>query len=279
MPKVSLSRWRRMRRCSGPCAPTSAAPVTGSFATVSAPSPSPSEASAPESLTLSRSATGARTRCIIAGWARCHAGGSSSASVVAMTARGEVVGLDRADDHARRHLVEVAGVARVGRGQLAGGPAAELAARPERFERAQQQGLADVLAIGAGEDHGGRRFGEPGLGLEPFAQRGRGGGLMAQRLHHPDDAVAVAGRADQRLERAVLVQETGADLVDLGARRFAVLDQLFEQVVVELGQVLEHRGTRLVLAVERPRRDLDELRGSALAVAPGPVRRRGRRRR
>ena len=64
MPKTSFSRWRSTRRCSGPCTPTSAPPVAGSWVTVSAPSPSASAASEPDSLTPSRSVTGASTRCM-----------------------------------------------------------------------------------------------------------------------------------------------------------------------------------------------------------------------
>ena len=66
-------------------------------------------------------------------------------------------------------------------------------------------------------------------------------------------------------------KDPGADGIDLGARRLPVLDQLLEQVVVELGEVLEQRAARLVLAVEVAGGDLDELRGLALAVGPGAL--------
>ena len=241
MPKTSLRRWRTRRRWSGPWAPTSAPPVAGSWLTRRAPSPSASEASAPGELDAVALGGGGEDALQERGLRAVPGGGGVQLAAGGEAAGGEVVGLDGADDQPFGHLVEMVAVAGVGGGELPGGAPAERAAGGERLEGAQEQGLAEVLAVGAGEDDGHRRLAEAGLGLQPLAQgRGRRG-LVAERLHDADDAVAVGGRADQRLDRPVLAQDPGADGVDLVARRLLVLDQLLEQGVVELGEVLEER--------------------------------------
>ena len=66
-------------------------------------------------------------------------------------------------------------------------------------------------------------------------------------------------------------EHAGADRVDLGARGLLVLDQLLEQVVVELGEVLEQSPRASCSRSSMPAGISIELRGLALAVAPGPL--------
>ena len=69
--------------------------------------------------------------------------------------------------------------------------------------------------------------------------------LMAQRLQQPQDAVAVLGRAQQhRHDQAVLhlLDEIGEHLV---ARRLHVRQQLLHQLVVVVGELLQHMEARL----------------------------------
>ena len=145
-----------------------------------------------------------------------------------------MVGLDRRDDPALGHLVEVVAIARVGGRQLPRRAAAERVAGGERRKRAQQQRLADVLAVGAGEDHRDRRLAEPRLVLQPVAQHRRRRRLVPERLHHPHDAVTVTGRPDQGRQHPVLAEHALAEREERVARRHPVLDQLLEQPVVEL---------------------------------------------
>ncbi len=211
-------------------------------------------------------------RWAIAGCGRCHAGASCSASAVAMRPAARCSALTALTISPSATASRWRRVARVGGGELARRLAAEGLAGGEGRERPQEQRLADVLAVGAGEDHRERRLAETGLCLQAVAERGRRRSLVAQRLQHADDAVAVAGRADQGLDHPALPERAGADVVDLGARRRLVLDQLLEQVVVVLGQRLEQAVARLVLAVEEAGGDLDELGGRALLVGPGALR-------
>jgi hypothetical protein len=90
-----------------------------------------------------------------------------------------VVGLHRHDDLALGHAVEMPAVARIRRAELPRRAAAECLPRRQRLQRAQPQGLAHVLAVAAGEDHGQGRLAQAGLFLEASAQCGRAGGLVA----------------------------------------------------------------------------------------------------
>ena len=76
--------------------------------------------------------------------------------------------------------VEVVAVARVGRRQLPGRPPAERLPGGERRQRPEQQRLADVLAVGAGEDHGGRRLAEPRLPLPAASRSAAGAGASCR---------------------------------------------------------------------------------------------------
>ena len=73
------------------------------------------------------------------------------------------------------------------------------------------------------------------------ARRGRRPGrLVAQRLQQPVDAVLVFGRAEEHRHDQILLQVAGQRSVDFVGRRHHVLQQLFHQVVVEIGQRLQH---------------------------------------
>src|SRR5690606_26315217 len=75
----------------------------------------------------------------------------------------KMVGLGESDDLALVDAVAGLVVASVGRGDVAGRLAAERLAGGKGFEGTQEQGLADMLAVLAGEDRGDRRLCETGL--------------------------------------------------------------------------------------------------------------------
>ncbi len=97
--------------------------------------------------------------------------------------------------------------------------------------------------------------------------------LVTQRLQQTQDAVAVLGRAQQNRHDQALAQvldEVGEHLV---ARRLHVGEQLLHQLVVVVGQLLQHLEARLRLALLDARRHLDHLRLRLGAVDEGALQR------
>ncbi|MCY1301340.1 hypothetical protein D9M70_509450 [compost metagenome] len=106
---------------------------------------------------------------------------------------------------------------------------------------------------------------------QPVSKRIDSGRLMTQRLHQPHDAIGMARRADQHRDDPVFLQEPRGDRVDRVACRRPIFDQLLEQPVVELGEMFQQFGARLLLALHHRIGDLDQRRGLAFAVAPGAL--------
>ena len=111
------------------------------------------------------------------------------------------------------------------------------------------------------------------LELEPSRRAIDERRLVTQRLQQPQDAVAVLGRAQQhRHDQAVLqlLGEVGEHLV---ARRLHVGEQLLHQLVVVVGQLLEHLEARLGLALLDGRGHLDDLGLGLRAIDEGALER------
>ena len=73
--------------------------------------------------------------------------------------------------------------------------------------------------------------------------RGRGahfGHFMAQRLQQPADAIVVLGRADQHRHHLAVRQFLGQIGEHFVARRLDVGEQFFHQMLVEIGELLQH---------------------------------------
>ncbi len=91
------------------------------------------------------------------------------------------------------------------------------------------------------------------LDAEPLARLRDAGRLVAQRLQQPRHPVAAGRRADQQrhdLAGAQFVREVVEHDV---ARRLDVAEQLLHQLVVVIGEALEHAIARLLLVAARRR--------------------------
>ena len=104
-------------------------------------------------------------------------------------------------------------------------------------------------------------------------------GFVPQRLQQAEDAVAVLGRADQHRADQPVAQLLGEIVEHLVARRRHVLEQLLHQLVVIIGELLQHGEARFLLARgERDRecrsprsahaRDRRKARSSARSMKP-----------
>jgi hypothetical protein len=88
-----------------------------------------------------------------------------------------------------------------------------------------------------------------GLGVLELQAPGRGVDerrLVPQRLQQAQDAVAVLGRAQQHRHDQALAQVLGEIGEHLVARGLHVGEQLLHQLVVVVGELLEHLEARLV---------------------------------
>ena len=89
---------------------------------------------------------------------------------------------------------------------------------------------------------------------------------MAQRLHQPQHAIGARGRAEQDRTDETLAHFLGQIVEYLVARRLNVFQQLLHQLVVVVGQRLEHGEARGLLEVERIAFERNDLRGRVLLV-------------
>ena len=89
---------------------------------------------------------------------------------------------------------------------------------------------------------------------------------MAQRLHQPQHAIGARGRAEQDRTDETLAHFLGQIVEDLVARRLDVFQQLLHQLVVVVGQRLQHGEARGLLEVERIAFERNDLRGRVLLV-------------
>ena len=93
--------------------------------------------------------------------------------------------------------------------------------------------------------------------------------LVPERLHQAVHAVHVGGRAEVGRDDVVVLVEVRDQRIDAVGRGGLVLDELFEEGVVEVGEVFEEFGARLPLAVAQVGGDLDEGGGLSFLVVPG----------
>ena len=115
-----------------------------------------------------------------------------------------------------------------------------------------------------------------GLGVLELQAPGRGVDerrLVPQRLQQPQDAVAVLGRAQQHRHDQALAQVLGEIGEHLVARGLHVGEQLLHQLVVVVGELLEHLEARLGLALLHARRHLDHLGLRLRAIDEGALER------
>ena len=123
-------------------------------------------------------------------------------------------------------------------------------------------------------------------GLEDIAHRifGRGraetprgvrhaGRFMAQRLHQPQHAVLARGRAEQHRADLPLAQFAGEIVEHRVARRLNILQQLLHQRVVMVGELLQHRETGLLLAIEIAAFQCHDFGGLVFAIDEGALQR------
>ena len=80
-------------------------------------------------------------------------------------------------------------------------------------------------------------------------------GFMPQRLEQAQNAVAVLGRAEQNGADQPVAKLGGKIVEHLVARRRHVLEQLLHQLVVIVGELLQHREPRLLLALGQAPRE------------------------
>ena len=92
-----------------------------------------------------------------------------------------------------------------------------------------------------------------GFGAEPRDRLGDAGRLVAQRLEQAQHAVLAGGDAEQHRDDQPLAQFLGQIVEHLVARRLDVLEQLLHQLVVVIGQRLQHGEARFLLAIGDPR--------------------------
>jgi hypothetical protein len=94
---------------------------------------------------------------------------------------------------------------------------------------------------------------------------------MAQGLHQAPHAVGAGRRAEQHGADETLAQLLGQIVEDLIARRLDVLEQLLHQLVVVVGQRLQHGEARGLLAIERVAFQRHDLRRRMLLVDVGAL--------
>ena len=111
------------------------------------------------------------------------------------------------------------------------------------------------------------------LDAEPLDGVGDTGRFVAQRLHQAQHAVGAGRRAEQHRADETLAQFLGQIVEDLVARRLDVLEQLLHQLVVVVGERLQHGEARGLLAIERVAFERHDLRRRMLLVDEGALER------
>ncbi len=138
-------------------------------------------------------------------------------------------------------------------------------------EQPRQRQLAAVLQMHGLEDIAERVLGRGHA--EPLGGLRDTGRLMAQRLQQPQHAVLAARAAEQHRTDQPFAQ-FAREIVEHGvARRLDVLEQLLHQRVVMIGELLQHREARFLLAVEIAAFELDDFGGLVLAIDEGALQR------
>ncbi len=138
-------------------------------------------------------------------------------------------------------------------------------------KHAPQRQLAAVLQMHGLEDIGQRVL--LLLDAEPAGGLGNTGRLVAQCLHQAEHAVLAARRAEQHRTDQAFAQFAG-EIVEHGiARRLDILQQLLHQRVVVIGELLQHREARFLLAVEIAALQRHHLGRLVLAIDEGALQR------
>ena len=143
--------------------------------------------------------------------------------------------------------------------------------------RVEGGAVADLPGQHAGDGHlaamrGVERLEHRGDGLvarldaETFGGVGHAGRFVAQRLHQPQHAVGTRRRTHQHRANQALAQFLGEIVEHLVARRLDIVEQLFHQFVVVIGQRLQHGEARGFLAIEHVAFERDDFGGSVLLV-------------
>ena len=96
---------------------------------------------------------------------------------------------------------------------------------------------------------------------------------MPQRLHQPQHAVLARGRAQQHRADQSFAQFAGEIVEHRVARRLDVFEQLLHQRVVMVGELLQHREARFLLAVEIAAFQLHDFGRLVLAIDEGALQR------
>ena len=109
------------------------------------------------------------------------------------------------------------------------------------------------------------------LDAEPLRRLGNAGRLMAQRLHEAQHPVGTRGRAEQHRADQTFAQFLRQIVEYFVARRLDVFEQLLHQLVVVIGQRLEHREPCRLLAVERITFERNNFRRRVLLVDEGAL--------
>jgi hypothetical protein len=111
-----------------------------------------------------------------------------------------------------------------------------------------------------------------GIGsAEALRGLGNTGRFMAQRLHQPEHAVLARRGAEQHRADQAFAQFAGEIVEHRIARRLDVLEQLLHQRIVVIGQFLQHREPRFLLAVEVATFQFDDFGSLVLAVDEGAL--------
>ncbi|OIQ65216.1 hypothetical protein GALL_532280 [mine drainage metagenome] len=138
-------------------------------------------------------------------------------------------------------------------------------------QEAGQRQLAAVLQM-----HGLEHIGQRVLGrrhTEAPGSLGHAGRFMPQRLHQAQHAVLACRGAEQHRTDQPFAQFAG-EIVEYGvARRLDVLEQLFHQRVVVIGELLQHREAGFLLAVEIAAFQRHDLGCLVLAIDKGAFQR------
>jgi len=93
---------------------------------------------------------------------------------------------------------------------------------------------------------------------------------MAQRLEQPADAVVLLGGAEKHRDDITVLQVFGQAGVNFLGRRNDVLQELFQQGVVEIGQAFQQFGTGFFFPTLDSARNFNKFRRLAGSPLEGP---------
>ena len=128
-------------------------------------------------------------------------------------------------------------------------------------EQARDRHLAAVGGV-EGLEHQRQRIAAgqvPDFGAEPRRRFGHAGRFMAQRLEQAQHAVLAGSDTEQYRHHQPFAQFLGQIVEHLVARRLDILEQLLHQLVVVIGQRLQHGEARFLLAIEILALEVDHL--------------------